>query len=272
MKQSSIKQKLTNYGLTSRQADIYLILLKSSDMRIRDLVEQTKLPRSTIYEDIKSLCELGLVEWTIHEHHKKLKAYPLSILKHRIHKSIVEAEYKLDEIDLIEGSIDKLVQPGQVPAVQVKYFEGVSGARQLFWNTLKASSELYVYSEWGRGKYVGIDFYKRFVEESRVRQVREKVITNSDRRVIDSISKYADSPVSRTKIDTIRMVSSSEVELKGETLIYDDVYAQVFLKGEVISGFEVHSSEFVKTQRALFEKLWQSAQPCQEYLKNKIVA
>src|SRR5206468_1396298 len=110
----------------------------------------------------------------------------------------------------------------------------------------------YVYSDWGRGRYVGMKFYEKFVEESRRREIKEKVLINISSSTLESIKKYTypDSSISRTRIEDIRVLHLKDVNIKGDTLIYDDIYAQVYIKNIEINGFEIQSSQFVDSQRS----------------------
>ena len=54
---------------------------------------------------------------------------------------------------------------------------------------------------------------------------------------------------------------SMAVKIKGETLMYGDIYAQAYLKNVEIHGFEVEGRAFVDTQRSIFEFLWRNATP-----------
>ena len=148
----------------------------------------------------------------------------------------------------------------------VRYYKGVSGARQLLWNTLKAKDTVYVYSAWGRGRYVGIKFYKSFVNESGEKEIKEKVLINPTKRVLTSIRKYAGSSIARTATKDIRALSEENILIKGETFIYDNVYAQLYLREEEISGFEIESSNFIETQRSIFKTLWEMAKPVSSLL------
>lgn len=266
MRERTIVSKLIELGLTERQAKVYMVLARSGDMRIHTIVNATELPRSTIYEDIAALRKKGLIEEIVDEKHKEIRAFPLNTLKQNMHEKISAIEHNLSTIDDIESAVEKLSIIGSEPAVAVRYYKGRSGARQLLWNSLKATQEVYVYSEWGRGEYVGVEFYRRFVAESKRRNLKEKVITLNNERVLRSITKHIGSPIARTHLADIHCVDPEEIAIKGETFIYDNVYAQIFLKDKTISGFEIESTKFVAMQRSMFESYWRATKPINELI------
>lgn len=263
---TTINKRLQDFGLTKKQSDIYILLLREGNLRISRITQLLNMPRSSVYESLKGLFERGLAEEIIENSYKHVKAYPIGSIRHILDEQVEALRKQTSDLDHLEKSLSIL--PGiQAPAATIiRYYKGKAGARQLFWNTLKAKDTLYVQSEWGRGKYVGMEFYKRFVAESYAKNVNERVLTNPTPHVLDSIRQYTGTPVSRTNLDTIRCIDKEEIPFKGETLIYDNVYAQIFLKNEQITGFEVESKQFVRTQRSIFEVLWSSATPVSELL------
>jgi len=261
-----IHKRLQKFGLSEKQAELYVFLLRQGNVRISDIVKALELPRSSVYETLKGLFDLGLAEEIIENSYKVIHAYPIESIRHQLVERMRELEQQTNELEGLEKALQVLPAiPAPVAAI-IRYYKGRAGARQLFWNTLKAKNTLYVQSEWGRGRYVGIDFYKSFVAESYARNVQEKVLANASPRVLDSIRQHTGTPISRADPGRIRCVAEDVVLFKGETLMYDNIYAHIFLKNEEISGFEIESQQFVDTQRAIFEILWAQAKPLSELL------
>ncbi len=257
----ALKKRLVKFGIAEKQAEIYVLLLRQGNLRISDIVSALQMPRSSVYESLKGLFEIGLAEEVIENSFKRIRAYPIGSLKHHLDENMLKIQKQAEDLTHLEKIFDILPGLPMSSTTTVRYYKGVAGARQLFWNTLKSKNTTYVYSEWGRSRYLGIEFYKNFVAESRDRGFQEQVITNSTPRVLNSIKQHLDTPVSRTKLENIRFMPIDKIALKGDSFMYDDIYAQIFLKDGVISGFEIQSEPFVKTQRAIFETLWDTAQP-----------
>jgi sugar-specific transcriptional regulator TrmB len=262
----AIKKHLEKFGLSKNEAEIYILLLRRGNLRISEIVSTLQLPRSSVYENLKYLLRLGLVEEVIENSYKVIRAYPIGSIKHHLDEQVQALQEQAVQLDFLENAI------GALPAIQiqksvvVRYYKGQAGARQLFWNTLKATGTVYVQSEWGRGRYVGVEFYKKFVAESYARNFSEQVIINDTPRVLNSIREHIHSPLSRTDVLSIRCINQEQITFKGETLIYDNIYAQIFLKDDEISGFEIESQQFVDTQRAIFAMLWEAAEPVSKKL------
>lgn len=265
---NALQVELCKFGLTKNQAHVYLLLVEHKELRIQEITKLTGIPRSSVYECLHALFELGIAEEIIHDSFKKIRPYSIGAMHHGLDEKMVRLQRLKRDLHSLEESL-VIHTPEVIPgSTAVHYYKNRSGARQLYWNTLKAQNTMYVYSDWGRGRYVGMRFYERFVEESRIRQIKERVLINATPAALDSIRKYThpDSAISRTRVEDIRVLDTDSIPIKGDTLIYDNTYAQVFLKNVEIVGFEIESQQFVDTQRSIFEALWENAQPVTDLL------
>lgn len=260
--------ELEKFGLSKTQARIYLLLVTHKELRIQEIVKLAQIPRSSVYENLKRLYELGIAEEVIDDNFKRIRPYSIGAMRHGLDEKMLQLKRLNRDLDNLEKAIKLTTPEASDSSTLVRYYKNRSGARQLYWNTLKAQSTVYVYSDWGRGRYVGMRFYENFVTESRNRNIEEKVLINPTPHALESIKQYTfpGSHISRTKIEDIRTLDTKEIPIKGDTLIYDNIYAQVYLKNVEINGFEIESSHFTQTQRSIFETLWKTAKPISEYL------
>lgn len=254
--------KLAEYGLNEAEIKVYLFLLQHGEFRISDIANMNSLPRSSVYEALKTLSRMGLVEETIYGNFKKIRALPFHSINHYFGDKISELQHLRSTTDEIEKSLDALPDlRGELPT-QVKYYDSVSGARQLFWNTLKAKDIVYVYSSWGRSKYVGKAFYKEFVAASKKRNIAEKVLVENQPSLLKQIrANLSTASLSRTSLKNVRTINRNNMVIAGEIFMYGNTYAQITLKSDHISGFEIQNQKFVDMQRAIFKTLWSSAKP-----------
>jgi sugar-specific transcriptional regulator TrmB len=263
-----IQEELEKFGLSKNQAEIYVLLVSRGELRVQEIVDLTKLPRSTIYENLKGLFEFGIAEESVENSFKKIRPYPISAIKHGLEEKMLHLQKLKVDLKELEKTLELKIPNGSFGSTAVRCYRGRSGARQIFWNSLKADSVVYIYSDWSRRRYVGMKFYENFVVESRERKVQEKVLINLNKDTKESIKKYTypGSPISRTMIEDIRVIDKENTLIKGDTLIYDDTFAHVNLNNMEINGFEIESGQFTDTQRSIFGTLWQQATPIQGLL------
>jgi sugar-specific transcriptional regulator TrmB len=260
---SYIRKELEKFGISPNQAQIYLLLVHHKEVRIQEIVKLSQIPRSTVYECLKRLFELGIAEEVVGDAYKTIRPYSIGAMRHGLDEQMFQLKRLTSDLENLEKTLTLSDFTNSSNQTSVRYYKDRSGARQLYWNTLKAKSTVYVYSDWGRGRYVGMKFYENFVAESRQRNIREKVLINLKTSTLESIRKfsYPGSSISRTRIDDIRVINKKDMLIQGDTLIYDDIYAQVYLKNVEINGFEIQSKLFTETQRSIFETLWKMGRP-----------
>lgn len=256
-----IEKDLKKIGLSEKQTAVYLKLVSYGEMRINEITNQTGISRSTVYKSLNGLLNHNLVECILYENHTTYKSLPLSNLRHYLTDEIIKLKQLDENIKHAEQSITALSNNKARGKVHIKYFSGQSGARQLFWNSLKAGSVVYVYSSFSRSAYVGKKFYESFVEESKKNKVKEQVITNPAKEVLAMIKRDDDSSLARTNTDDIRTISKQKYEIYGETFIYDDTYSQVYFGDDEITGFEITSKGYAESQKSLFKTLWELSKP-----------
>lgn len=260
---AQIKKELEKFGLSKNQSEIYLLLVSRGELRIQEIVKFSGVPRSSVYESLKALYELGIAEEIVGNSFKKVRAYSVGVMRHGIDEKIIHLKKLTLDLDNLEKTLKINPANSSVHSTTLRYYNKRSGARQILWNSLKAHSTVYVYSDWSRNRYVGMKFYEKFVIESRERNIRERVLINLDTSTFESIKKhnYPGSPITRTKIEDIRVLDRKDIDIKGDTFIYDNIYAQIYLKNVEINGFEIESRQFTATQRSIFETLWRLAKP-----------
>src|SRR5438270_13989247 len=101
----SIQQELVKLGLTETQAKIYALLVEYEEMRIQDIVKLAGIPRSSVYENLKKLYELGIAEEIVDHSHKKIRPYPIGTMRHGIDEKVLYLRKLSSDIEELEKSI-----------------------------------------------------------------------------------------------------------------------------------------------------------------------
>ena len=159
IKFKKITKELEKFGLSGNQALIYLFLVHHGELRIQEIADATQIPRSSVYESLKVLFNLGLIEKIIDQKFIKIKPHPLGSLRHGLNEKILHLQVLTADLGDLEKSIESLPSMTSLASTTIRYYKGISGARQLFWNSLNAKSTVYVYSSFGRSKFLGKKFY-----------------------------------------------------------------------------------------------------------------
>lgn len=137
---------LKELGLNTSEIEIYKTLLKSGAASYASLVEISKIPRTTIIENIEKLIEKDLVVETINSSKRKFQAEDPSKLKLLIvdKKLTLESEIKkFDDLELklpyLVSSILSSATSDESPSVpNIKIYRGRRKVWSMYEETLKA--------------------------------------------------------------------------------------------------------------------------------------
>jgi len=257
--QQDIQKALKELGLSQQESRVYIDLLRGGIQTVMQLSKKENIPRSTIYRIIETLKEKGFVEKILKKKTALFKAIPIK----KLDFLITEQEHKLETLKSTMQSLQEmgLTNLQNVPATQVRHYQGVAGIKQMLWNSLSADKEVIGYSEFGRVDVVGTQFYNSFVKEFAHRNLTDRVITNEIG--FKYIEKHVLSPLEKHQlgIDGIKVLPKTKFYVAGDTSIYNNVYSVSFWKGDEIVGVEIENPELVRLHKSIFEILWEIASP-----------
>jgi sugar-specific transcriptional regulator TrmB len=265
MQDQSLTQQLEAFGLNNIEAEIYLHLASKQPKTILQIARDLGLPRTSVYDNAIKLAEKGLVQKIVTFKSQRLKASPLGILQSLLDKQKAHLTELQDKLAILDAN---LAQTLSVPAnTEVRYFYGAQGFKQMMWNTLK-SSEHIGYSQFGRVEIVGETFTEKMSEELVKRGIHDRVLTNSERvkQYITSDTDNVTIREARQIYQNIRIIGADRLYISGDITMYDNIFAVAYWKQGEVVGVEIENAELVKTQRSIFELLWEIAEPVINYL------
>ena len=103
MSEETIKKVLNEFGLTNREAEVYIFLAKHGVHKGGEISKQTRMPKALVYRILKSLEKKGVVESTL-ESPARFTAVPFeAILEMNI-------KAKREEAALIEKRKNSLLE------------------------------------------------------------------------------------------------------------------------------------------------------------------
>ena len=132
---SEIIDKLTTFGLTNQEGEVYAYL-QSQPQTVLNISRQLQIPRTTIYDIVNKLIEKGLAQRLVKYKSQEIKAAPLETLEVTIFK-------EKQHVDELSESFQYLKEHLQIStsaqiSTKVKYYHGRQGFQQMMWNALSA--------------------------------------------------------------------------------------------------------------------------------------
>ena len=258
---SDITNHLISFGLTKQEASIYLALSGKPSHTALELSRLLRLPRTTIYDNLTSLIEKGLVERIVKYKSQQFQAYPIDVLTNTIDQEKIHLSKLSTSFDYLKHHIHEQSQSSTM--TQVRYYHGPTGIRQMMWNALAAEKENIGYSVMGRKEIVGSAFLKRFLEEFARRKLLDRVLINPTKHTLQYINDGNLSVVGGkiANFERIRVLGESQLRITGDTTIYNNIFAVIYWQKKEIVGVEIENPELVAMQKSIFENLWKLAKP-----------
>lgn len=248
-------------GLNSDEINTYTYLNKAGVQSIKQISTETNINRTTTYRVVESLIEKGLAEWVIGKRGKKVQASPpenITVLLNNRRDKLADIENKLP--NLISGL--KLQKPVAKFETSVKYYEGVEGAQQMTWNRLKAKGFMRSYTPFGLNEIFGIKHGEAYSKEWVKKKLVDHIITNGTR--MEYIKNLAPKYQGLLKI---KVIPAEKFYMTNDISIYNDTVSIISLERKNIVGVEIENPEIARTQKSIFDIVWEVATPIEKFKK-----
>jgi sugar-specific transcriptional regulator TrmB len=233
-------QELMDYGLSEKEANIYLISLKTGEATANRIAELANYPRSTTYDILERLKHLGLISTIIVDNKTHFIASSPKTL-------LVLLNEKKESISNLVPKLNKIYnQVGEKPQTEV--FQGKKALIKIFDEILNNAKELLVMGSQGNA-LEKIDYHpKKF----RLKRIENKV---QIKQILEDSKEARNVPVDKfTKVKFLKSFDRS----KEATFIFDDYVYHIILQYE-ISAIKIKSKDHSEAMRIMFKELWQKS-------------
>jgi len=240
-------KRLIEFGLTQKEADVYLTLLQSGDATADQLAKSSKLNRSTTYVQIKQLTDYGLVS-TFKRGKKTFFSAEspnnlLRILEQR-KQQITQQETQVaglvpELLKLFGSSVDRPV---------VRVFEGKEGLVSMR-NAILESGTKKLHAAFSFDSMLKI-----FTEE--------ELMAFSNKRAakkIESVLMYRKSgdDIPSVPPQQIRRIKDEVFPFGADMYIYNDTVAFASTSNQIV-GVSITNADIAKTMCMLYTSIWNS--------------
>ena len=235
-----MKEELLSYGLSEKEADLYLALLRSGDSTTNKIVKSTQVSRTSIYDVAESLEKKGLIST-----YRKDKKIFFSANKPEALLTRLQEKEQL--IKNILPDLKKIQETtGERPTITI--YKGTVGLKTAA-NEMLNSKEILVY---GGGKTADIIFGSytaNFAQKRAERKILLKAIGCDipEHMNIPNIKKY-------TQTKSLPLFNNHNTTY----FIYNDTVL-LWIYGKELLAMKIESNIFSMSQRQLFNFLWTQA-------------
>lgn len=235
-----MKEELINYGLSEKEAKIYLFCLSKEETTANELIKHISYPRATVYDILNKLVSRSLISSYSKGKTTFFKANNPDVFIKQLDEKRLQTERFVPKLKkMINSSKD---------SVSVEILKGLSGVRTILDEIIEISKEVIVIGNEKNSREIILHHPENFRKKRLEKKIRIKNLLEE--------SKIA----RELKNDSLSEVRHLD-ELKKYTnvlMIYNDVVAQI-ITGDQITTIKTTSKEHAKNQRIIFELMWKKA-------------
>jgi sugar-specific transcriptional regulator TrmB len=246
---------LKQLELSEIEAKLYLTLLQTGPISVRDLAANIDIKRTTAYLYVDQLVEKGLVIKIVKGSKKLVTAEDPTALEHLVKAKVESAQEVQKHFPNILKTLS-ISLPGNVEndEAEIRYYKGKNGVKKVYEEALKAK-EL--------RSYFNIELMKEALPDNEVLFVHA-LQTNKDIKIYELIQ---DSPLSRKKVKASKAVSLKHdryflkflpqgITLSAaDILIYDGKIGIVNV-GSQFTGIVLNNKDYYNNSKELFDLVW----------------
>ncbi|MFA6447316.1 MAG: helix-turn-helix domain-containing protein [Patescibacteria group bacterium] len=239
----TIESVFNDLGLTKNKGLVYLSTLEINTGSVVTIAKKAGLPRTTVHEILQNLVGLGLISFVTKGRARIYTAEPPQKLKSILRDKERKLDGILPELSLLVGT--NSIKP------KIKFYEGVEGVKAVFEDTLTVQNKLLcgILSMQDLYQMPGKDYMDYYIKRRIQAGIKLNVI-RSEGREVEEAWLFSAKENRQLHYATKDMVFPMTIYL------YDNKVGIIGTRKENF-GMIIESEDFFRTQKNLFEVLWQ---------------
>ena len=235
-------------GFSSGEGRVYEAIMNSDSATLQHVHEQTGIERRNVYDIINKLISKGLVSYFMENGHK---VYRLTSPKNIL--SYLDDEEKSigEKRAILSAELPKLMKLHEAakPQFDVRIYRGKEGIKSLFNEMLDSTDIHFIGGNWGVVKYVGREWWDRWMEKRITKRVRMHDIITASANLIAEYpppEKYYEFRVLPPEMGSPNVIA-----------IFGDRVVNIFW-GENLFAFQIENAEIAENYLNYFNYLWKT--------------
>ena len=244
-----IIEYLKQLELSELEAKLYLTLLQTGPITVRDLAANVDVKRTTAYLYVDQLVEKGLALKLVQGSKKLVSAEEPKNLEILIEKKLKQAqEVKHSFPDILSSLNATISQQEMKHEAEIKYYKGKNGVRKIYEESLQAGEVR---------SYVSVEeIAKAFPDNYQLLdQAYKSDPTIKIYEICEESRKTRERIKHANKNHLYKVLPQKKKLTSQDVLIFGDKIAIIDLKGET-SGIVLKSYDLSRNFQILFDLLW----------------
>ena len=237
-------ENLTKFGLSEKEAKVYLACLELGDSVASEIAIKSNLPRTLVYDILERLIDLGLVSYSIRDNKKFFRASNPEELLRILHE-------KKEAVNKVLPELKNLQKMKGVKRPKVEVYEGKEGMKAVMNDILRSGVKEFLAYGSSRSSF---EVIPAFMEEWHKERIKQKTIM----KILYNNTKEAREKV-RRRTESLKFMKYKFMPITLEsptaTIIYNN---KVVLQSWTKEPFAVmiENEEMAENQRRYFTELW----------------
>lgn len=250
-----IEQVLKGLGLSEKESEVYLQLIKSSGIQPASIIAQKlELNRTTVYKILLKLSKIGLATKTMKH---GIICFLAEDPDKNMEKLLIKQKNKLDLVSslFIEAIPEiKSMLKEELLTPKVRYYEGLEGVKRVYEDTLIEKEVIYAFENVEHMALEIQDFlWREYVPKRTEKGIFAYVITPKNPGNEDFRSK--DKKCARET----RFIPEKKFPMEIEINVYGKKTAFFSYKHKEMFGVIIESAAIANSMRAIFNFCWNYA-------------
>lgn len=235
---------LKELGFNEKEAKIYISLLKLGEATLKNIADNSLIPRTSLYTPVKTLIKKGVIEF----YKRGGRNYYVAVTPEKL-LHLEQAKIKLLEENIL--TLKEKTGAG-VSAPKIKFFEGKDGIKLLLDEILNEKRSFRAMTSIEDMNKIAQDYFENFIEKRIQQNLHVDLLTNQSREA--QLLKNTDAQEQRET----RFVPA-KYNFNTANYIFGNKVAMISLKQEPVVGILIEDKSIAQTQKMFFDLIWRMA-------------
>lgn len=258
-----LKQALTEFGLDTKEQEVYLLLLKQNWITALKLSFLTSISRPTLYRVIERLIKRGLVEVQIGDKTTFYNATDPRQFEILVNEQEHKAKKLRNAFNEIQNQIRQLSSLKN-KETRVNFYHGKRGLQNMEWKLCsKQNTEVLMFGSSKWYKILGHNFAEKWREEIVLNKVKIQELEtpkNFEKIFADQESTWTKNTQYLSKHFRHRRIAKEKLYIPEGIFVHQDsIYFEGIGDYELV-GIVITNKDFAQMLRQVFEHYWKEAE------------
>lgn len=253
-----LTEDLIKFGLTYKEATVYLTLLELGPAVVSDIAKKTKTNRSTTYVLLEALVNKGLL--SISEKNK-VKVYNASAPE-RLIKYLEDTVQKYTElVGVAHGILPELksMYVGTGPKPKVQFFEGLEGIKTAYEDTLTAKETIRAFASIEDMHNTLKDYFLEYYKRRAAKKIKIRAIFPDTPEAKERIKSNTEEMREALLVPSDRYAFSPEINIYNNKIVFMSLLEKFALI--------IESKELADSFKRIYELSWNEARRLDQEIK-----